>query len=282
MKMPKTCWVLALPLLAAAALHADVLVTRDGARVETRGPWKVDGRRVVFTLPNGTLSMMRADQLDLDASKLATAKAAEAARQAAAPAAAAPAPAGPPVLTITEKDIPPVDNPDAMDAEGGDSSGQKASDTAQPDTAPLQVVSWDQTATPNNGGVQIFGTVRNVSSNNVISPTVMVAVYGDDGGLLATADGIVNQSTVAGGQTANFRVELPGVISFASAKFNFSGRGYETRKPALEADQGEGAAPAADAAAEATEASPEQAQPQPEEPQPQATEPQPEAPPPSR
>ena len=32
-------------------------MTRDGARIETKGAWKVDGRRVLFTLPNGTLSI---------------------------------------------------------------------------------------------------------------------------------------------------------------------------------------------------------------------------------
>ena len=43
----------------AGAAHADWLVTRDGARIETKGAWKVDGRRVVFTMPNGTLSALR-------------------------------------------------------------------------------------------------------------------------------------------------------------------------------------------------------------------------------
>jgi hypothetical protein len=65
-------------LLAAAVpgpLSADVLVTRDGQRIETRGPWEVKGRMVVFTLPNGTLSSIRADEVDLAASREATAEA---------------------------------------------------------------------------------------------------------------------------------------------------------------------------------------------------------------
>ncbi|KAB2962235.1 MAG: hypothetical protein F9K16_09660, partial [Thermoanaerobaculia bacterium] len=71
-------------LLAAAALvaaagpaAADWLVMKDGSRLETRGAWKVDGRRVVFNLPNGTLSAIRADEIDLDASAAATARAVE-------------------------------------------------------------------------------------------------------------------------------------------------------------------------------------------------------------
>ena len=49
-------------LSTAGPLQADWLVTRDGARIETKGAWKVDGRRVLFTVPNGTLSMIRTDE----------------------------------------------------------------------------------------------------------------------------------------------------------------------------------------------------------------------------
>ena len=71
--------------LVAGAARADWIVTTDGARLETKGPWKVDGRRIVFTLPNGTLSAMRADEVDLDQSALVTQQEAEAARRAAEP-----------------------------------------------------------------------------------------------------------------------------------------------------------------------------------------------------
>jgi len=42
-----TALVLALALPAAA--RADWLVTTEGGRVETRGPWEVKGKLVVFT-----------------------------------------------------------------------------------------------------------------------------------------------------------------------------------------------------------------------------------------
>lgn len=69
--------VLAVALLGlpAAAISADWLVTREGARVETRGTWEVRGKMVVFTRPNGTLSSMRLSEVDLDASQAATAAA---------------------------------------------------------------------------------------------------------------------------------------------------------------------------------------------------------------
>ncbi len=96
-----------LPALAALALtvpaaHGDWLVTREGARIETRGAWEVRGRTIVFTTPVGTLSSIRRDEIDLDASRTAT------------EAAAAPAPPTPtaaeeaprvPVMTLTDRDV---------------------------------------------------------------------------------------------------------------------------------------------------------------------------------
>src|SRR5262245_62955767 len=80
-----------LALAAAAPAAADWLVPRQGnGRVETKGPWQVKGKLVVFTLPDGKLSSLRLSEVDLDASGRATDEAAAAAR--ATPAAPAPAP----------------------------------------------------------------------------------------------------------------------------------------------------------------------------------------------
>ncbi len=104
-------------LLAALALAApfargDWLVTREGARVETRGAWEVRGRMIVFTTPSGTLSSIRRDEIDLDASRAATEAAA-----APQPTAAEEAPKAP-VMTLTDRDIgrgePGVTGPEAL------------------------------------------------------------------------------------------------------------------------------------------------------------------------
>ncbi len=65
-------WVLLFLVLLAPAVAADWLVTQEGARVETKGPWKVKGRTVVFTSSKGRLSSMRLAEVDLDASAAAT------------------------------------------------------------------------------------------------------------------------------------------------------------------------------------------------------------------
>lgn len=69
--------LLCLIFLLTPALHADWLVTREGQRIQTEGPWKVKGRMVVFTSDRGTLSSIRLDEVDLEASEKATSPSAQ-------------------------------------------------------------------------------------------------------------------------------------------------------------------------------------------------------------
>jgi hypothetical protein len=89
-------------LIGAPAARADLLVTREGVAIETAGPWRVEGRMVVFTLPGGALSSIRADQVDLDRSAVATARAATV-EVAAADAPSQPAPLPEPVFRINDR-----------------------------------------------------------------------------------------------------------------------------------------------------------------------------------
>lgn len=61
-------------LPATHPLQADWLLTRDGKAVETRGAWKVEGKLVKFTSKAGTLSSIRLDEVDLEASRTETAR----------------------------------------------------------------------------------------------------------------------------------------------------------------------------------------------------------------
>ncbi|MEZ5313282.1 MAG: hypothetical protein R2862_06295, partial [Thermoanaerobaculia bacterium] len=150
--------------LAAGPVLADWLVTKDGARIETQGPWKVDGRRVIFTMPNGTLSAIRADEIDLDQSAVATSEA----RMPAAVATPREPVKKEPVLRLTEKDIPPspvFDDPDAA---------KDDKEKAEDPTSALEVISWEKTEKPSGDGVEIFGTIRNNGKNMIVSPALMV------------------------------------------------------------------------------------------------------------
>ncbi len=228
--------------LAADAARADWLVTRDGARLETKGPWKVDGRRVLFTLPNGALSTIRTDEVDLDQSALVTTQAREAL--------AAPAPIAlpkkEPVLRLTEKDIPPMTGADLEASEEASGAAGKtgtaattatASDTKKDEPAALEVISWEKTENATGDGLEIFGTIKNGSPNIITTPTLLVAIYDADGGLLATNSGDVNSPQIQPGKTANFRVAFPGIPDFAAVKFDAQGRGFKPRVENTPADE---------------------------------------------
>ena len=216
---------------AASAASADLLLTKDGATIETAGPWKVDGRRVLFTQPNGQLSSINAAEVDLDASALATARAAEAA--AAAEEAPAPAPSAP-ILTLNEDDLP-KETP-----EGEGDVAETKSETETAPGSPLQVVSWEQQQLQNDEGVQIFGVVKNNSRNLLTAVSVTATLYGEEGGMLANGDAQLNRTSIAANETANFRVEFPGLPDFAAVKFNASARGFESSGVPLPADQESG------------------------------------------
>jgi mycoredoxin len=62
-------------LAGAAPAAADWLVTRGGDKVETRGPWKVEGERVLFTDARGSRASLAVAKVDLEASAAATAQA---------------------------------------------------------------------------------------------------------------------------------------------------------------------------------------------------------------
>ncbi len=210
--------VLVLITFAAPPLSADWLVTRDGARIETKGGWSVEGRRILFTQPNGTLASIRTDEVDLDRSAVETARIEEAAAEAAV----LPVPREP-VLRLTEKDHPPVrlspEDESAPEAEEGSDSVKTG----------LEVISWDRTDAPSGDGIEILGTIRNSGGSNVTSPSLVVALYDSEGALIATAEGAVNAPAIPTGKTANFRAVFTGVTDFAAAKFDAQGTPFAVR-----------------------------------------------------
>jgi glutaredoxin len=90
--------------LSAAAARADWLVMRDGARLETLGPWSVDGKQVVFKDEFGVERSLRLKEVDLEASRAAT-EDAEAARR--PPDADIEARAGLPVSDVAASQVEP-------------------------------------------------------------------------------------------------------------------------------------------------------------------------------
>ena len=105
--MKQTILSAALLLTLALPAAGDWLVTREGARIELQGRWKIQGKTVVFTrADNGKLSSLRLSDVDLPASEQATATAnAPAVAPVPEPAAAMPAK---PRQVVTDKDLRPA------------------------------------------------------------------------------------------------------------------------------------------------------------------------------
>jgi mycoredoxin len=91
-------------LCVAASAAADVVVLKDGSRVETRGAMEVRGKRIVFTNAKGTLATLRLDEVDLEASRAASQPA-----PAAAKAGPSAAPKKAPVLVLNDRDVANAD-----------------------------------------------------------------------------------------------------------------------------------------------------------------------------
>jgi hypothetical protein len=235
---------LALLLLGPAPLHADWLVTRQGERFEIRGTWQLKGKLVVFTLPNGTLSSMRADRVDIDASKQATAQAKQ---QAAAPPPAAKAePKRKSVIVLTDKDFKkplpdgaasnaPAASPNAPGAGGAGAAGTTATGKDNPPPAAgapsgVEVVGYERV--PANAskasGVELTGTVRNTSQDNLTEVTVVADLFDDSGGLIGRFPAVVDNQQLPPTDSSKFRVVANGVAAFAAIRWETTSKGIRS------------------------------------------------------
>lgn len=213
-----------LVLLPAAA---DWLVMRDGSRVETAGPWRVESRLVVFKQPDGTFASVRLDDVDLDASARVTREEAERAAQAKTTPEPQPA-RSEPVLRLTEKDLPPVAYRPAPEGEQGAADG---SEKAPP---PLEIVTWREVSEIGGPGVEIVGTVRNNSDSLAIGLGVTAVLYDHEDRELARTQAILTSTALQPTQSSGFRASFPGVYEYARADLKADGNLVTTEVPEAE------------------------------------------------
>jgi hypothetical protein len=207
--------ILALAPLAAALVGlvqpaaADWLVTRQGARIETRGPWAEKGRLIVFTTADGKLSSLRTDEIDLEASRRAT-------QEAAAP---APAPAPAPrkaTIVLTDADVEHVSEPEATTATP--TAGAKPEGPAAPTPGgELAVANWEQK--PAGDGLEILGTLNNGSDSTATAIRLTVIAFDEDGRQAARGVATLGNDALPAGQSTTFRVEFPELRELVSVRF---------------------------------------------------------------
>jgi len=249
---PLTASLLALAALALpAAGRADWLVTTEGGRLETRGPWEVKGRLVVFTAADGTLASLRAAQVDLPASRRATAEAKEALSDAGEAPEPAPAPRKA-VRSITDKD---VGHPGET---AGEAAGDKdkAADAKAPgaDTAsaaaagksPVSVATWRKVDRAEKDGVDVVGTLKNRGGDLQTDVALSVTLLDDDGVVLGTARASVTSDSIPAQQAVDFKASFPGVFVFARAKFDIQSAGLKLTLAPADKPADDGKSPRAD------------------------------------
>ena len=199
-------------ILLGAPAAADLLVTRDGSVIETRGPWRVQGRLVIFELADGQLASMQLGEVDLDASRAAMEKAVAAAEK---PPKAAP-PEKKAVMVLTDADVrsapPAADDIDEEAAEEAQATG-----SPPPAAQRLVVSSWEDTSGPD--GVVITGELVNQSPDVAGNIGLGVLLYDREGEPLESVQATVTSQVLQPGQRARFRADVQGVFDFSALSF---------------------------------------------------------------
>lgn len=217
--------VVAVGLLLPAA--ADWLVTRDGSRVETVGPWRVESRLVVFKRPDGTLGSLRLSDVDLEASRRLTDE--MTAREAAAERREREAPEErerPVIARLTEKDLPPVDRPPAAERSDGE-----ATDASRQEPSDLDIVSFREVSGADSEGVAFTGAVRNRTEHMAVGVGVTAVLYDEEGEEIRRGEARLTSNALPSGQSAGFRADFPGVYHYARVVFDVTGNLLRTAAP---------------------------------------------------
>ncbi len=201
--------------LAAPAAFGDVLVLEDGARLETRGPWEVRGAVVVFTDQRGTLTSIRSEEVDLEASRAATEG------PPAEPPAEEEVPPRRPALVLTDQDVPAA--PRAPAAAAGSDAAEEGAEEADGEPPGLVVEEWEKIDPEDLGGVVVRGTLANRGEHVMSELRLGVRVFDHEGELLDEGEAFLTHSVLEGRGATSFRIPFEGVYDFARVEFDISG-----------------------------------------------------------
>jgi hypothetical protein len=220
---------------ASQALRADWIVTHDGERFEVKGSWQQKGKLAVFTLPNGNLSSMRLDRIDVEASKKATEQAKRDA-EAPPPPPAAEEPKRKAVIVLTDKDFKkplPADAAPAGDAKSGAKPGKDAPPSKDVPSA-VEVVGWDRVpaAESKADGIEINGTLRNKSLDYLTEIVVMASLFDDSGVLIGRFPATVENQVLAPTESSKFHLVATGQFTYSAIKWDTQGRGFHASQDA--------------------------------------------------
>lgn len=170
------------------------LVLLDGTRIATDGPWRLEGRRIIYTSAAGVLSSIRADSVDLEASR-AYRETVE-----------RPEPeevASDPVLVLKPGDLSRFDMTSVAEDE----------EEAEPVGPTVRVRNWQDVA-ERGQPVEIYGSITNDSRHTASNIVVMVRAYDAENTLLGERRAQVSEQALRRGADSNFFVTLPQVTAY--------------------------------------------------------------------
>jgi hypothetical protein len=210
---------LGVALSATVAARAERIVLRDGTSLETRGPWTVKGRLVVFHTAKGELASLRRAEVDEAATALAN--------QPAVPNEAAPAAKPAPktdVLVLKEDDLPKVTPrvEDAAAVAAGD--GKTAAPEGGTDSSrrqPIEVGNWERVAAADGASTEILGTLRNRGDRVTEILAVKVVVLDAAGKVVTTVNAQPGKVELPPLESTGFSALLPDLAPDAFSALRF-------------------------------------------------------------
>lgn len=220
MPRPNVIALLSVVLFLPSSVSGDWLVMRDKSRIETSGPWRVDGQRVLFTTKSGTLSALRLAQVDLAESTAVTAEA-----KVEKPAAES-SPAAPPRAPALVLDA--STNRPQRRAAAAPAVAEAAADAA-PAAGRLEVESWKESQRT-GFELELEGTLRNGTTEFATDIVLEVTIFDTDGKPAATKTATVERSGLPPGERASWRASFPGTYFTQGAAFKVKNRSLVTNK----------------------------------------------------
>jgi hypothetical protein len=219
--------ILMAAVTVGAPAYGDVLVTRDGSQLETRGPWEVQGRLVVFTRPDGTLASIRLRDVDLEASEEATSTAAAAEREAAKQASQsgenredATSEHRESAWVLTDADFTRrliIDDPEAQE---GETTEEGAASEAADATRPPVVLSYEREVDLVDQHVRITASAVSLE----------VSLFDEQGELIQMRRAELAEAILSPGAETSFHVDFPEVFAFSAVQFRPRSVNLETEK----------------------------------------------------
>lgn len=221
-------------LTVSAPARGDWLVLQSGDQVETRGSWRVEGRRIIFTSTRGVLSSVRLSTVDVEASRAFTERKAEEAAQVEEEVEVEAR--REPVLILTDEDIAPARPAPAADGEEPGREGEGGVEPPQaaavpssdplenrtarqlPGSPSIQVLDWSVRPTGENE-TSILGYVQNTGSYVATTVSLTVTLRDSDGVEIVRVPAELSSSAIMPGTQAFYEATFTDGFNFAEVEF---------------------------------------------------------------